>query len=195
MDLSPGRIDALTEIINVGVGRAAASLNEMLESHVRLQVPDVRVISQQEIDAIDSFVKEDVSAVKLDFEGFLSGMSSLVFSMESASKLVAILTGEELGSPDLDPLKTETLNEVGNIVLNCVMGSVGNMLEKNLFYSLPSYMEDTVSNLIRQNIETSGAIVIARAIFNVERHDIEGNIILVFELSSFDSLLSAIDAC
>ena len=42
------------------------------------------------------------ATVKQSFSGSFSGIAELVFPTESASKLVAVLTGEKQGSPDLD---------------------------------------------------------------------------------------------
>lgn len=45
MALTDKQSDALKELINIGVGRGASALNMMLNSHIRLQVPFVKVLS------------------------------------------------------------------------------------------------------------------------------------------------------
>jgi chemotaxis protein CheC len=45
MDLTADQIDALKELINIGIGRAAGVLNTMLHSHIRLRVPVVEIFS------------------------------------------------------------------------------------------------------------------------------------------------------
>ena len=56
MNVSPERIDALTELINIGVGRAASSLNQMCGAHVRLQVPSVAVVDGDDLDTVIGLV-------------------------------------------------------------------------------------------------------------------------------------------
>uniref|UniRef100_A0ACD5GZE0 Uncharacterized protein n=1 Tax=Desertifilum tharense IPPAS B-1220 TaxID=1781255 RepID=A0ACD5GZE0_9CYAN len=51
----------------------------------------------------------------------------MIFPTESASTLVSLLTGEKPGTPDLEAVKIGTLLEVGNIVLNGVVGTVSNL--------------------------------------------------------------------
>lgn len=193
MELSPDHLDALTEIINIGVGRAAAVLNEMTNSHVRLNVPFIKVLLPSEIEKEgDGLWDQDVSSVRMSFSGSLTGVAALVFPPKSALKLVALLTGEGYLSPDLDSLKMETLNEVGNIVINGVLGSIGNMLEKHINYSIPSYSEDTLEGLVSKQFYDSGTIIMAQADFFVETENIQGNILLIFEVNSFDAILIAL---
>jgi chemotaxis protein CheY-P-specific phosphatase CheC len=48
MKTSPEQLDALRELINIGIGRAAGVLNEMLSAHIQLYVPDVEILSAEE---------------------------------------------------------------------------------------------------------------------------------------------------
>ncbi|MEC4818088.1 MAG: chemotaxis protein CheC [Scytonema sp. PMC 1069.18] len=195
MNLTADRIDAIQELVNIGVGRAASVFNEMLECYIRLQVPYINIGSllelQSELEA--SLGVERVAAVRQDFSGSFSGIAELVFPTESASTLAAMLTGEEPGTPDLDAVRIGTLSEVGNILINSVIGSIGNLLNRRLDYALPRYIEDTVKNLIASSHPTTDTtILLAQTQFTVEQLQIRGDIILIFEVGSFDALLQAI---
>ena len=196
MNPTAEQIDALKELTNIGVGRAAGVLSEMLQTHIHLQVPFIKIFSPQELEEeMEDFGREQLSSVGLGFRGSFSGTAALVFPPDSASELVAILTGEEVGSPDLDSVRTGTLSEVGNIVINGVMGSIGNVLEHRLDYSIPSYSEGTIESLLTSNEPDSGSrVLLAQTHFAVEERLIEGDIYLFFEAGSFDALLDAIDA-
>ncbi|OEU67749.1 MAG: chemotaxis protein CheC [Desulfovibrio sp. S3730MH75] len=196
MNLTPDQIDALKELINIGIGRAAGMLNEMVKSRVYLQVPSVRVFSILEAkNELDKLGIDRLAAVQLQFKGPFSGTAALVFPPESASNLVAVLTGEDLGTYDLDSARAGTLSEVGNIVINGVMGSVGNVLKERINYSFPKYIEDTTESILAQSdLDPNGAVLLARTRFTVKELQVEGDIILVFEVGSFDTLLASIDS-
>jgi chemotaxis protein CheC len=196
MNPTPDQIDVLKELINIGVGRAAGMLNDMLQSRVQLQVPYVKIFSpltlQEEMDKLGD---DKLSTVRLTFKGPFSGIASLVFPPDSAAKLVDILTGEEPGDTDLDSIRIGTLTEVGNIILNGVMGSIGNVLEQHINYSVPTYIEDNVEHLLlSDDLDSNTTILLAHTRFTIEQLQIEGDIILLFEVGSFDALLAAIDA-
>lgn len=195
MNLTPDQIDAIQEIVNIGVGRAASVLNEMLEAPIRLQVPYIKIGSpldfQSEMET--RLGGEQVAAVRQDFSGSFAGLAELVFPTDSASILAAVLTGEELGTPDLDAVRIGTLSEIGNILINSVIGSISNVLNQRLDYAIPSYIEDTVENLINiGDNQQENTILLAQTQFFIEQLQIRGDIILVFEVGSFDVLLDAI---
>jgi chemotaxis protein CheC len=195
MDLTGDQMDALKELVNIGVGRAARVLNTMLHSHVRLRVPFVEILSpsalKEEMQRIEG---ETLSAVQLTFKGPLSGIALLVFPTESAAKLVAILTDDKVAHSGFDSIRTGTLTEVGNIVLNGVMGVVGNELEQRIYYSVPTYAENPIQSLLAPSgADASATVIWAQARFTVERHQIDGDIILLIEVGSFDVLLNTIN--
>lgn len=196
MKLTPDQIDALKELINIGVGRSAGMLNEMVNIRVYLQVPSVKVfpISEaiKELECADS---DQLATIELLFKGAFAGTAALVFPTESASNLVALLSGEELGSPDLDSVRAETLKEVGNIIINGVMGSIGNVLKQRINYSLPTYSEDSVEKILApDDFDLNTTVLLARTRFTIKEIRVEGDIILLFEVDSFNDLLAAIDA-
>jgi chemotaxis protein CheC len=195
--LTAEQLDALQEIVNIGIGRAASMLNEMVDARIVLEVPTIRLLNAGELlqEMVKRFNSQSISAVKLGFSGSLSGTAELMFPTKSASILVAVLTGEDLDSPDLDAVKIGTLSEIGNIVINGVMGSISNILEQRMEYKIPSYCEDTIENLLLSSRTMSKDIVfiLAQARFSIEKLEIIGDIILIFEMKTFDTLLDAIE--
>ncbi|MCH9680737.1 MAG: chemotaxis protein CheX [Deltaproteobacteria bacterium] len=193
--LTADQTDGLTELINIGVGRAAGVLNDMTESHVSLRVPAITLLSQDTIDEELGDMSDDLLAsVQLRFAGSFSGTAALVFPTESANKLVTALTGDDEDDQDLDEIRVGTLNEVGNIVVNGVMGSISNVLSEAIEYTVPDYKEDVIANLLRA--DTAGAqmtVLLAATHFTIEELRLGGEIILLFEVGSFDALVAALD--
>ncbi|MCP6760746.1 MAG: chemotaxis protein CheC [Fischerella sp. CENA71] len=194
MNVTADQLDALQELINIGVGRAASLLNEMLDSHIRLEIPFVKVLTAADTyhELATRFQNDSLATVRLGFTGSFYGTAGLIFPTESASTLVAILTGEEPGSADLDAVKIGTLSEIGNIVINGVMGSISNVLKQHMNYTIPVYLEDTIENLLLSTRVSDSNIILAQARFAIEQLEIIGDIILVFEVSTFDALINAI---
>lgn len=193
-NITDGQLDILTKLINVGIGQAAKMLNEMIEFRIRLQVPLLQVLSGVELQDVlrERLGFDPLSSVQLDFSGSFAGTAQLVFPTESAASLVSVLTGEEVESPDLDSLKIGTLTEVGNIVINGVMGSMSNMLDQPMHYAVPTYTEEDIEHLVPMR-EPSNSVLLARARFDVEELQLKGDIILFFKVGSFQDLLTVIE--
>lgn len=194
MKMTPAQLDAITELVNIGLGRAASILNEMASSHVRLTTPRIEALSLKEIlMGKGRQLNATLSSVKMSFTGMMSGSAFLAFPPESALRLVSLLTGEDRESPDLDSLKLETLNEVGNIVLNGVLGSISNALEGVMNYTIPSYQEGTLERMFVENVDEDDTVVLAVAEFTVEEQNIRGDTLLILEPKSFTTLLTALE--
>jgi chemotaxis protein CheC len=194
--LTEKQIDAIKELINIGVGRAAGILSEMINRHISLHVPSVKILSRnslsQEVAQIGSGC---LSAVKLGFRGSFTGTAALVFPQDSASALVSLLLSDDPSNADLDSIRVGTLNEVGNIVISGIMGSIANVLRQRIDYSIPTYTEDSFENMIVSDRHLYDiTTLLAHAHFAVEHSMIEGNIILIFEAESFGALLKAINS-
>ncbi|MBT3878641.1 MAG: chemotaxis protein CheC [Candidatus Scalindua sp.] len=189
------QLDTLREVVNIGIGKAASILNGMLESHIELEVPSIIMFDPENPgEELPDVSCNDLSSVQLDFHGPFSGSSALVFPSESVGKLVTALTGEEPGSEGFDEETTGTLYEVGNILINAVMGSIANLLAVQIDFLPPNYKEGKFSDLIKlKDSKEDLASLLIRANFNVQEPLISGNIFLVFELDSFGELLTAID--
>ena len=123
-------MDILRELINIGIGRAAGTLNELTRARIILEVPVVEVIRMKElVSHAASFNGAISSAVRIDFNGFIAGSTALVFDKVGAAALIYAITGAESAQPGMDGMMAETLKEVGNICINGIMGSIGNILQ------------------------------------------------------------------
>jgi chemotaxis protein CheC len=195
MKVTSYQIDALTELINIGVGRAAGMLNQILEAHIHLQVPSVMIFPHSQIESVLSNVATTrLSVVSLVFKGSFSGTALLAFPSDSASNLVTIVANEESDISDLDSIRVGALSEIGNIVLNGVMGSVSNVLKQRLIYSIPVYVEDTIEHLLREDgLDAESTIILAKTELTIKKFQIKGDIILLFRVDLFNMLIETLD--
>jgi chemotaxis protein CheC len=193
--LSEVQKDVLREMVNIGIGRAADTMNRMTSSHVRMDVPRLHLKTLEEALLLypdDHGAK--VSVVRQGFDGLFSGLSVLYFTPEEASQLVFIILGEEPPPAELDMLRAGTLQEVGNIVLNGVMGSIANMLDGHFSYVPPDFFEAPFADLLKQQANKSTVLLIIETTFLLEKHVIKGRVLIMFDENAFTALLGAIDA-
>ncbi len=189
------QIDVIKELINLGAGKGAEVLNSFLGSHIDLSIPDVRIVTGGELRKVFLIdTEENLSSVEMNFSGSVSGAAELIFLSENASKLVELITGEHDIDHDFDEVKSATFTEVGNIIINAVLGSISNELTLKLTFTIPTYIEgslDDLFSLLQKN--ESSVIIVARTQFIIQKTEIEGSIAIFFGLHSFDSFLEAID--
>lgn len=197
-DLEPvgeGHLADLAEVVNIGLGRAAAALNNLTGSHVELTAPHVELVAVPALPKVLGRLAQDaVSSVQMGFHGGLEGSAFLVFPQPSAAKLVGVVSGDEAAGNDMGGLRSATLTEIGNILINSVMGTMANLVRRPLRYSLPVYAEEPLMALLSaQRPVEQPLIVVAKTRFQVRTLQVEGNLLLLFEMTSFTSLVRGIE--
>ncbi|MBI9102430.1 MAG: chemotaxis protein CheC [Spirochaetales bacterium] len=195
MQLSELQLDFLKENFNIGVGRGAKVLNSMLSSHINLSVPEIELVDKLN-GSYFPHLSSSIATVDLEFNGSLAGTCKLLFPADSALNLVRQVSGEDEGEreTDFDPMSEGVLKEIGNIVLNSVMGVIGNTLDIQLQYTVPTFKECQVEELIDKSyFSDESTALLARICFSIEVMDIRGEILTLFRLGSFSELLSLID--
>ncbi len=195
--MSSGQLDALKKMVNIGTSKAADIMNEMLESNIELKVPFLVNSKQSEFKDGSvgmSWGGSKLASVELGFHGSFSGKSFLAFPEDDAAKLVAVLTDMEPSEVGQNGILAETLSELGNIVINGVMGSISNCLTNLIDYSLPCYKEGELLELLKQNeLSDNSTLILAETAFKVQNIQVEGGIFIVFELNSLTNVFSEID--
>lgn len=195
MIMASGRVDALTELITLGIGRSAEVLNLILNSHIELSAPSVRILDAMDLSqALDANEKR-LSAVSMRYNGSMDGVAELIFNSSEAGKLVDCITGEQSCSDEgLDALRAGTLCEVGNVVINALMGAISNELALSLTYTVPSYLEGGVETLVAEaKLAQARAVLLAKTVFNVASLRIEGEIAVFMSLASLHYLEESLD--
>jgi chemotaxis protein CheC len=134
-------LDALTELVNLGISQAAHNLAEMVREEVTLSVPEVRIVSREEaIRTIGERESRKLVAVHQVFEGDITGRALLIFPEAQSLELVRAVVGSELSIEEIVELEQEALAETGNVILNGCLATIANQLQRNLKISLPEIL-------------------------------------------------------
>ncbi len=194
--LTESQSEALKKLLNAGIDRAATSINTMVERPVKLRAPFISVFDKKSIDMkVREALAEDVSTVSQDFGGAISGTASLVIEAESAEQLVSLLTGASVGSTGLDAAIEPTLTEVGNIILNGVLGTLGNKIGKHIEFKVPKYSEGSIIELMDiKGAKGDPTVLLIQTRFEVEGRLIIVDFILYFEGDGFSELCTRLDS-
>jgi chemotaxis protein CheC len=192
--LNPLQIEILKEVINIGVGKSAELLNTMVQSHIKLDVPEVKIVQFNEYsDFFNYFEEENYAVITLPFNGELNGFSKLILSSDHAAKLVNAFIGKSGTNLDMDSLRVDILSEIGNVIINAVMGTLSNMLSIHLDYIVPIYEQGSRNIIIPDEmIKNESAILFAKTHFKIEEFEARGNFAIFFKVKSFNSLIEKI---
>ncbi|MEJ0093871.1 MAG: chemotaxis protein CheX [Methylocella sp.] len=196
MTLSPQLLgelerDALTELVNIGVSRAALSLRKMVGDQVLLSVPSVEVVNRPTaLTMIRERESDQLVAVRQDFGGAFAGRALLIFPEANSLELVRAVAGGELSPAEIIEIEDEALAETGNIVLNGCLATMANMLQKPVSMSLPEVIRGTVQILfeLSEEIPHDGIVLFLYINFSISDRNIRGYIAMLMDLPSLSAL-------
>lgn len=189
------QLDALTELVNLGVSSAATSLSELVREEVVLSVPEVCVVSREQ--AIANLREHDAKrlvGIHQDFEGDIRGRALLIFPEARSMELIRALVGAELSPDDIMELEQEALAETGNILLNGCLSTMANSLQRNLKISLPEVIHGDGTDFFRPHSHADERVLFIYINFAVKQRDIEGYLALILDLPSLVTLQKLLDA-
>ena len=197
MQLTTLQQDAVTELINIAFSRAAASLSDLTNCRVDLEVPSVGVHPVAEIaNAVGRFIKGEVATVHQVFTGPVAGDAFLLLNFDGAVQLVDLLTDTRTTTSTLGASAREVITEVGNILMNACLGVFGNLLQVRFTFSVPKLSLDDlgfmVQSLVIADNELQHALVVG-ARFKMRSSEVTGCLILVLGIASFELFLKAVE--
>lgn len=215
MILTTEQRDVITEGANIAVGRSASTLSMMIGREITIDVPVVELIPNNQLaEFFFNRYADEILGVSIKFNGDISGTSTLFFERLQGKTLVDKLLSEHPDEDDGWDIPTtdfvvstdkedqlfsdtdkEALIEMGNIMINGLMGSVSNMLNTVFDYSLPEL--ELHFHFPDKTTENSGEDQFALLLethFKDKEAEIEGFLTLIFEFGDYTNrFLASID--
>jgi chemotaxis protein CheC len=197
VELTYTQRDALTELINIGYGRAAGALSELTGYRITLEVPKVAMHPIEHVAPILSrMIEGEVASVNQMFSGPLAGNALLLLDEKAALMLSELLTDERPSGGDFDSSSREIITEVGNIMLNACLGVFGNLLQVNVSFAVPRLRVECVESILQSTTvddqELSYALVIHTR-FHLRASNVTGYLIIILGITSLDRMLSELE--
>jgi len=191
LPLSELERDALAEIANVAMGRAATSLRQLVHHEVILSVPSIEILLDSvAVRVITKSGQPHLIAVHEDFRGLFSGRALLIFPETNSLELVRAIVGREMPLDEIAELEIEAIQETGNIVLNCWISTLANLLKHNLIMSVPQVLRGQGATIF-QSTETK-FVLFLHIEFAIQQTKINGYLALLMDLPSIDALRALI---
>jgi chemotaxis protein CheC len=189
--------EVLSELINIGYGRAANALSQLAGERIVLEAPQVELRTIDRVkDGLNELLQGEVSSVHQVFSGPVSGHALLLLNSAAAETLTSLIVPRDLAPEELVSAKREALMELGNVVLQASMGICGNILQVQVSFSVPKLhlesINDVLDSLTVQEKELQFALLV-RTRFQMLRTEVSGYLIVVLGVTSYSRLLEELD--
>ncbi|MET3318415.1 UNVERIFIED_ORG: chemotaxis protein CheC [Peribacillus simplex] len=200
--INPLQLDILKEIGNIGAGHAATALSAILNREIDMNVPNVRVVSFDEMMEMAGGAEQVVASIYLRIVGDASGSMFFILSLPVAEYFIQQMTGDETFSIDSTPytdLALSCLQELGNILSGSYLTSLSDFTHLNLYPSVPSLSIDMVGATISYGLlelsQVSDTAIVIDTVLEKDQlfaESIDGHFFLLPDPESFDIIFSSL---
>jgi len=193
-------MEALSEITNIGISRAARHLSVLLDDNIHITAPELEITGPAGAsDKLGIDHLEYIASVRQGLEGPVSGNAFLILHTEENRKLVANLIGTVAGltGVDLRKYEHEAIMEIGNIIISSMIAVMADMLDTEIRLSVPAYSEKNLEQLFAENLfdKSPGReqLLIVKTLLRADRRSIHGDMILLLMITNLDDLFNRME--
>lgn len=190
--------DALTELFNVGLNRAAASLSEITSQRILVEPTRLWLCPVDEMESrLLTLCNGDLATVHQIFSGAVAGDAILLIEYDKATALSRLMTGDTVAlAGRLDQSAREVIAEIGNIVLSACLSAFGDMLRVSVAFSVPRIRIESVKGLLR-NLAPQGQeaqyAMIAATRFRLSELEVDGYLVVIVGVTSLAIISRALE--
>jgi chemotaxis protein CheC len=197
VNLNEFETDALAELFNVGLHRAAASLSEITQQRIIVDMPKLVICPIGEIEQmLTEFIGGEIATVHQGFGGSVAGDAVLLLEQDKAAALAKLMTaGEAALGGRLDQSAREVLAEIGNIVLGACLSGFGDTLQLPVSFSVPRIHIESLKSILRSLLADTDEVqyaMIAATQFRLSAMAIDGYLIVAVGAKSLARIFQAL---
>lgn len=183
-------MDSLREFFNIGAGYAATSLSEFTGKKTDMSVPQVKIISLNQLLEMRE-AEEEMISVNVRVIGDISGSVIFMSHKDSMSKLLEnLLQGHDI----LSEYGESAVSEVGNIITGAYLNAIATFTGFTIMPSVPAFSYDMLAAILTTTFIEAGQydndILNLETVFFVDEEKVDGHFYYIPTENSLDNILS-----
>lgn len=191
--------DALTEIFNISLGRAAAALGKLVKAEIIMRVPSFQFLSlTAAAEQLNGLGQQHICGVSQRFEGLFAADVILMFPEERSLEIVHMMLDNDLyGLSELSELEQEAMSEIGNIIINACIATIANISGTHFSSTLPIFRRGSSLEILKSSNNTSNTrdegVLFVYIDFNITQRQITGYLAFMMSIQSAQGLVQTIN--
>lgn len=130
--------DLLGEVGNIGMGRVATAMSDMLGKTIGISVPVVKLVDLCDLSETLGMAEKRVVGILFGVSDDIDGMIMFVLEESFAKEIIKILMGDENADlSTLNEINTSLLQEIANIMAGSYLGAISELAGLKIDMSVP----------------------------------------------------------
>ena len=196
-------LDVLKEIGNIGAAHAATALSTLLNKKIDMRVPNVEMMTFDEMMETSGGAENVVVGIFLRIEGDVEGSMFFILPTTQANQFIRHLIHDptfDFNQPPFSEIGLSAMQELGNILSGSYLSALSDFTGLKLYPTVPGLSIDMFGaiisiGLIELSQVSDHVIVINTTIFD-ELSDyvgsVHGHFFLLPDPGSFDAIFKAL---
>lgn len=189
-DLTILQKDSIKEFFNIGAGYAATSLSEFVGKKTDMTVPEINIISMDQLLLMNE-AEEEVISVHVRVIGDIGG--SVIFMSDKAS-MEKLLENLLMGNDILTEYGQSAVSEVGNIITGSYLNAISSFTGFTIMPSVPAFSYDMLAAILSTTFIEAGQydenILNLETAFLVDDNKVDGHFYYIPANNSLEKILS-----
>lgn len=194
MTYSNIQLDALKELMNIGGGKAATTISQLVGNVIRMRVPEVNILGYDELYQQVMADDQEVYAVLSSIRGELRGALLFVITDFAAQKIASLMM--EQHQILAEKIKVSAVSELTNIVASSFLTAIGSLLEKKVKLEAPVTSFDmfgaVISSAYMEFEQFGDEIMVIRNEFTYDSNSLEASLYFIPELGVIDKMIKSL---
>lgn len=196
-------LDVLKEIGNIGAAHSATALSGILGQKIEMSVPNVRIVSFDEMMELAGGPDNVVATVFLRIEGDITGSMFFTLSLSAATYFIHKMIEDQEFTFDSPPPYSEIamscIQELGNILSGSYLSALSDFTHLNVYQSIPFLTIDMVGATISFGLielsQVSDYAIVIDTLLEIDGNSLEtinGHFFLLPDPDSFDVIFNSL---
>jgi two-component system, chemotaxis family, chemotaxis protein CheY len=156
----------ITEIGNIGVGRAATSLSKITNQPIEIDIPKIETVPAHLVSHIKWSPDQPVTGVHMGLRGQNGCDILLAFKLDEAAKISDFMT-EKIRKTDVVKIQNSAIQEMSSITICSFFSAISDFLELKLLPFGPTLVTDSFSAILDSFIANMTVSTETAVLFNI----------------------------
>jgi chemotaxis protein CheC len=184
--------DALSELVNIGMGQAGDSLSRLFDTFIQLSIPRITLVQPCDVTAAIAGMVDargPIVAVRQAFSSRIRGEAIALYSAGGCDALADLVTYPDVTSDEL-------LLEISNILVGACVGGLAAQFSLDLSFSPPSILgrHRSIDDLLDTECLPWQNALLAEVNFRVEDRPFQCHLLTFWPDESIAVLFRAVDS-
>ncbi|WP_246559057.1 chemotaxis protein CheC [Hymenobacter piscis] len=189
--------DIIREILNIGLARAADSFAVIAQEKVLLEVPNLDIVSGQNVLEKVLDLQAGHVVIQSDIRGDFNGTTLMFFSGQHVQRLSRVcLRMTTSDSIHIDEMQESLLLEISNIITGALVTQLANILKAQIYGAPPVHpsgdMAAALKSLLLDHPMVQPLIFSVITQFSDKENSVELPLMIFFDRETFEKIIEII---